>query len=285
MLATGLIVLSLVAAVAGLIATGQLISREVSHAAAVAPTVRALGMARRPIVFGLAASSIAATMLGVVLGAIAAVAAFEQGRARLATPHFAEATRLLPAQAAAWTGLADSHVAVGDGLGALDALRKGQTALPRDAGLRLAEAHLLVALGRKTEARAAYEAALPLTPKNARARTSFGELLRDLGAAEEALRHLREAVAIDPASASGWNALGMTLGGHDRMPEAEHAFREAARLDSNNHRYAYNLGLILVRLGRAALARPFFEKALALEPAFAPAREQLAALRRREPAK
>jgi arylsulfatase A-like enzyme/Flp pilus assembly protein TadD len=209
----------------------------------------------------------------------------EQGRARLATPHFAEATRLLPAQAAAWTGLADSHVAVGDGLGALDALRKGQTALPRDAGLRLAEAHLLVALGRKTEARAAYEAALPLTPKNARARTSFGELLRDLGAAEEALRHLREAVAIDPASASGWNALGMTLGGHDRMPEAEHAFREAARLDSNNHRYAYNLGLILVRQGRAALARPFFEKALALEPAFAPAREQLAALRRREPAK
>jgi hypothetical protein len=41
----------------------------------------------------------------------------------------------------------------------------------------------------------------------------------------------------------------------------------------------------LTSTARAALARPFFEKALALEPAFAPAREQLAALRRREPAK
>jgi hypothetical protein len=37
----------------------------------------------------------------------------------------------------------------------------------------------------------------------------------------------------------------------------------------------YNLGLALLRLGRPAEARPFFEKTLALEPGFAPARERL----------
>jgi Flp pilus assembly protein TadD len=71
----------------------------------------------------------------------------------------------------------------------------------------------------------------------------------------------------------------MTLGGEGRMAEAEQAFREACRLDDRNHRYAYNLGLILVRQGRTADARPFFEKALSLEPRFAPARERLAEAR------
>jgi choline-sulfatase len=203
----------------------------------------------------------------------------ELGRPREATPHLAEATRLLPVQASAWTGLADARAAAGDAEGALSALRKGQAAVPADASLRLAEAHLLAALGRKAEARVAYEAALPLAPTNARVRTSLGELLRDLGETAEALRRQREAVAIDPAYASGWNSLGMTLGGNGRVSEAEQAFREAARLDPKNHRFAYNLGLILVRQGRRDEARPFFEAALALEPSFGPAREQLARIR------
>jgi arylsulfatase A-like enzyme/Flp pilus assembly protein TadD len=207
----------------------------------------------------------------------------ELGRARESIPHFAEAARLLPVQAAAWTGLADARAAAGDSKGAREALRKGQAVLPKDASLRLAEAHLLTALGRKTEARAAFEAALPLAPRNARALTAFGDLLRELGAVEEAVRRQREAVAIEPASAAAWNSLGMTLGGNGRATEAEQAFREATRLDAKNHRYAYNLGLILVRQGRGALARPFFESALALDPAFVPAREQLAALRPTRP--
>jgi choline-sulfatase len=204
----------------------------------------------------------------------------ELGRAREATPHLAEAARLLPVQAAAWTSLADARAATGDALGALGALRKGQAALPADAGLRLAEAHLLASRGRRQEARAAYEAALPLAPKNARARTSLGELLREMGAIDDAIRRLREAVALEPDSAVAWNSLGMTLGGNAKLAEAEQAFREALRLDPKSHRYAYNLGLILVRQGRGGLARPFFERALALAPDFAPARERLEALER-----
>ena len=67
----------------------------------------------------------------------------------------------------------------------------------------------------------------------------------------------------------------MTVGGTGRLAEAEPAFREAWRLDPESHRYAYNLGLALERLGRPDEARPFFESALELEPGFEPARQKL----------
>ena len=196
-----------------------------------------------------------------------------------AAGHFEEAARRAPAHGQAWEGLADSRAASGDTEGALLALRRGQQALPRDAGLRVAEARLLRGLGRRPEARAAYEAALPLAPNNARLRTQLGELLRDMDAPEDAIRRQREAVELEPTSASAWNSLGMTLGGAGRLPEAEKCFREALRLDPSDHRHAYNLGFALVRQGRPAEARPFLEKALELNPRFTPAREQLARLR------
>jgi tetratricopeptide (TPR) repeat protein len=203
------------------------------------------------------------------------------GRQREAATHFEEAARRQPAHATAWEGLADSRAATGDPGAALEALRRGQAALPKDAGLRLAEAQLLKGLRRLPEARATYEAALPLAPKSARARAQFGDLLRDMGDLPEAIRAQREAVDLEPTNASYWNSLGMTLGGSGRLDEAAQAFREALRLDGKNPHHAYNLGLALLRLGRAQEARPFLEQALALDPRFAPAREQLAQLGRR----
>jgi Flp pilus assembly protein TadD len=70
----------------------------------------------------------------------------------------------------------------------------------------------------------------------------------------------------------------MTLGGNGRLAEAEKAFREAWRLDATDHRNAYNLGLILLRQERPGDARPFFEKALQLEPSFTPASQKLTEL-------
>ncbi|HEY5908078.1 MAG TPA: sulfatase-like hydrolase/transferase [Vicinamibacteria bacterium] len=201
-------------------------------------------------------------------------------RRREAAKHYEEAARRLPAHAAAWEGLADSRAATGDPNGALEALRRGQAALPKDAGLRLAEARLLRDLGRRAEAIPVYEAALPLAPTNARARAALGDLLRDTGDVEGAIRRQREAVQLDASNASYWNSLGMTLGGSGHLQEAEQAFREAFRLDDKNHHHAYNLGLALMRLGRPQEARPFFEKTLALDPRFAPARQQLAQLAR-----
>jgi Flp pilus assembly protein TadD len=68
----------------------------------------------------------------------------------------------------------------------------------------------------------------------------------------------------------------MTLGGNARLAEAESAFRKAVERASDNPRYAFNLGLILIRQGRPAEARPYFETALKLEPRFEEARRYLA---------
>ena len=67
----------------------------------------------------------------------------------------------------------------------------------------------------------------------------------------------------------------MTLGGSGRLNEAEDAFRQAIARHDNDHRYHFNLGLVLVRQGRGGLARPSFERALQLMPGFAPARDEL----------
>lgn len=192
--------------------------------------------------------------------------------------HFARAAKRAPTHAAAWEGLAECRARLDDVQGALEALRAGQTTLPRDPGLRTREAQLLRGAKRLTEARRAYESALPLAPRDAKMRVQLGEMLRDMGEAEQAIQRLREAAEIEPANASYWNSLGMVLGGSARLAEAEQAFRKAIERDDRNHRYVYNLGLALVRLGRPADARPFFEKALVLEPAFAPARERLGEL-------
>jgi tetratricopeptide (TPR) repeat protein len=46
-------------------------------------------------------------------------------------------------------------------------------------------------------------------------------------------------------------------------------------VDDRNARYAYNLGLILERQGRATEARPWYEKSVTLDGSFAPARAKL----------
>jgi Tfp pilus assembly protein PilF len=71
----------------------------------------------------------------------------------------------------------------------------------------------------------------------------------------------------------------MAQGGEGRNDEAAESFRQAATRDPANAQYAYNLGLVLMRGGRAE-ARQWFEQALARDPAFRPARQRLAELPR-----
>jgi arylsulfatase A-like enzyme/Flp pilus assembly protein TadD len=192
-----------------------------------------------------------------------------------AARHFEEAAKRAPAHGPAWEGLAQSLAAAGQTDRALEALARGQKALPQGASLRAQEAGLLRNLGRREDARRVYETAIAIAPRSARLRSDLGELLRDMGRIDDAVRRQQEATELEPTVALYWNSLGMTLGGNGRPAEAERAFREAVRLNDKSHRYAYNLGLILVRQGRGDEARPWLETALRLDPSFAPAREQL----------
>jgi tetratricopeptide (TPR) repeat protein len=195
-----------------------------------------------------------------------------------AEPHFLEASRTLPNQIEAWEGLSHARSSRGDLAGALAALKEGQNAVPAAAELHQREGAILVRMGRKDEARLAYETAVDLAPEDALLRARYGELLRDLGAVDESVQNLRKATEIDPERGAYWNSLGMTLGGYGRFAESEEAFRKAVAIESENPRYTFNLGLILMRQDRPAEARPFFEKALELEPRFEDARRHLAAI-------
>jgi choline-sulfatase len=205
-------------------------------------------------------------------------ALYEQKRPADAARHFEAALVRLPAYGAAYVGLSECYVALGDTTRALAALKKGEAVSPRDAQIFEAEGALLRRLEKPREAIVAYEAALPLAPRDALLRVKLGEMYRDARETEKAIRVMREAVAIDPEPADFWNSLGMVLGGNDRLGDAEAAFREAVKRDPREAQYAYNLGLVLQRLGRGGEAAPFFRKALELNPAFAPARARLSEL-------
>jgi arylsulfatase A-like enzyme/Flp pilus assembly protein TadD len=195
---------------------------------------------------------------------------------REAETHFAEAIERLPDQVEAWQGLAQARSDRGDLPGALAVLKDAEAAIPEEASFHQREGALLWRMGRRGEARTAYQTAVDLAPKDALLLVRYGELLRDLGETEESIRNLRKATEVAPERAAYWNSLGMTLGGNARAAEAEAAFRKAVELESENPRYAFNLGLILMRQNRPAEARPFFERALEIEPRFEDARRYLA---------
>jgi arylsulfatase A-like enzyme/Tfp pilus assembly protein PilF len=199
------------------------------------------------------------------------------GKPREAIPHFEAALLRLPGFSAAYTELAQCRIALGDAPGAIEVLRRGQAAAPRDPRLHEREAQVWKRGRRPAQAAAAYRAAVALAPKDALLRVQLGEALRDTGALDDAARVLREAVDLDPAPASYWNALGMVLGAAGRLTEAEGAFREALGRDTANAQYAYNAGLAAERQGRAAEARSLYEEALRRDPSFVPARAGLRA--------
>ncbi|MBP7779597.1 MAG: sulfatase-like hydrolase/transferase [Acidobacteria bacterium] len=201
------------------------------------------------------------------------------GRTREAEAAFERTVELMPTYGQAYLALADARHARQDTSGALAALAKGQAALPKDAALVDREGQLRQQLGQRDRALAAYRRVMTLAPKDALVRWRAGELLLDLGQPDQAQAMFREATTLDGSVPDFWNSLGMVLGGGGRHDDAAAAFREAIRLDAKNARYAYNLGLVLQRAGRPDAAE-WFQRTLALEPSFRPARERLAELGR-----
>jgi choline-sulfatase len=203
------------------------------------------------------------------------------GEPRDALPHFQKATEYFRAYGPAYLCEADSFLALHDFSAALEALKKGEAAAPKDATLWEREAHVQRRLGRNKEAAKAYDRAIALAPRDPLLKVELGELLRDEGDLEKAVSVLKEAVKLDPETASYWNSLGRVFGVQGNMSEAETAFREAFRLEPRNAEYAFNVGLALERQGRTPDALDFYRKSSGLDPRFPAPRERLAALRPR----
>jgi arylsulfatase A-like enzyme/tetratricopeptide (TPR) repeat protein len=200
-------------------------------------------------------------------------------RWRDAAGHYEGALRQLPAYAAAYLGLADALVNDGKPALALDALRRGQKALPDDPQLVDREGDIARRTGDDALAGRSWERVAGMAPQDALVRVKLGELYRDTARPADAVRLLREAVRLDSSVPSYWNSLGMVLGGSGDLAGAEQAFREAVTRDPRDAQYAYNLGLALARQNRRAEAVAEFRRTLEIDPRFAAARQRLAELR------
>jgi arylsulfatase A-like enzyme/tetratricopeptide (TPR) repeat protein len=201
------------------------------------------------------------------------------GRWADARARFERTLALMPAYSEAYLELAATFVARRDFRGALEVVQRGVAAAPREPSLVERQGQLFQALGDPAQALAAYERVATMAPNDALIRWRIGELLVTAGRPEDALARFQEATTLDPSVADFWNSRGMVLGGLGRHDEAARAFQEAISRDATRAQYAYNLGLVLMRAGRPD-ARQWFERALALDPAFRPARERLAELSR-----
>ncbi|MCC6988347.1 MAG: sulfatase-like hydrolase/transferase, partial [Acidobacteria bacterium] len=201
------------------------------------------------------------------------------GRRREAEASYLRSVAIMPAFTAAHLGLANARIARKDLRGAIAALHQGQKDAPNEPQLYDREGQVWQTLGDPAQATAAYQRVIALAPADALARWRLGEIALSTGAPDRALALFREATTLDPSVADFWNSLGMVLGGAGQHQDAAAAFREATTRDANNPRYAYNLGLVLQRAGNPE-ARVWFERTLALDSAFRPARERLAELAR-----
>jgi Flp pilus assembly protein TadD len=139
-------------------------------------------------------------------------------------------------------------------------------------------------------------------PRDARPPSELCVLYADLQRLDEAVDRCRRATELDPHDGKSWNNLGFLLLSVEQPAEALEAAEMAMLIDATEARYRNNLGMAQAALGRdeqafhtlqstmsradaaylvgqvverfqgAAPAKPWYEKALKLEPAHADAR-------------
>ncbi len=149
---------------------------------------------------------------------------------------------------------------------------------PRMPPVRVNLARVLRAQGELEAARLELERALADDPGLTRARADLGALLAGLGRDGEALEHLRRARADLPEDAALLNVLAWVLATSASHAEPQEALALAERLSAGPAVLPGTLesrAAALARLGRFAEAIEWQERALALAPPSARARERL----------
>lgn len=132
--------------------------------------------------------------------------------------------------------------------------------------LRVAQAQLLLVLGRTAAAGAVFDRLLARWPDDAYALASRAHLHAQAGRLEAALADHRRLLSVQPDRAPAWFNMGFVLEQQGRMAEAEAAFRRAIALDETLDRAWYGLGLVLIRLQRSEEAIAALRRNTVLQP-------------------
>ncbi len=126
--------------------------------------------------------------------------------------------------------------------------------------------YALLMLDRIDEAEAASRRALALAPSSPDALVNFAAVRRAQGELDEASRCCRQALAVDAAHVPALLTFGAIQQERGDLKAAEAAFREALRAEPALPGTRYNLGVILLRLGRYGEGFPLFESRFAAFP-------------------
>jgi tetratricopeptide (TPR) repeat protein len=225
-----------------------------------------------------------------------------------AQAELARATELAPDNASAWVALGAARAGAGDRTNALAAYDTAAKLAPTLWTAHAGRADVLDAQGRVDEAIAAYEEALKTTPHKARVLTQLGALQQRAHRGADAEKSYRAALAVDarnvvasnnlaflladerrnldealrlantviqrvpPSSDYAWDTLAWVRRARGELDEAAKILEPiAARTRSPGQ--VYHLGVIYADMGRKRDALAMFDKALRLEPGYAPAAE------------
>jgi tetratricopeptide (TPR) repeat protein len=121
-----------------------------------------------------------------------------------------------------------------------------------------------------------YREASRLSPADPEARFALAKCLVFLGEYAEAIPTLKASALNHPKAFEPHYLLGLSYRGLEQYPEAEEQLRTAAAIKPDHADLQFNLGLVILRSGRAKEAVPHLQKAIQLDPASEGPRLQLA---------
>lgn len=127
-------------------------------------------------------------------------------------------------------------------------------------------AEIYRALGRTSDAVAAYRKALEMNPEMPDAWTHFGTLLEAIGESEEGLACYHRALEINPDYAGAHAFLGVALQERGQLEEAQQALEKAVHLAPDNAEIYFQLGRCLQAQEKWLDAIACFQKVRRLDP-------------------
>mmetsp|Transcript_24261 Transcript_24261/g.49255 ORF Transcript_24261/g.49255 Transcript_24261/m.49255 type:complete len:284 (-) Transcript_24261:88-939(-) len=190
-----------------------------------------------------------------------------EGRLDAAAGCYARITRLHPAFADGWFEHGLALQSLGDLAAAVRTFASGLRLRPSDAGRLNAHGVMLQTAGRHTEARRAYSRSLARAPSNAEAYFNLGTLHEALGAPSDALAAYRSALELhSPDESRIHNNIGGVLAAQGELASSVTAYGEAVEADPGFADGWYNLGNVLLGMGRFIEAEAPLRRALRVTP-------------------
>ena len=135
-----------------------------------------------------------------------------------------------------------------------------------DVDVLIAYGVALASVGRTGEALEVFTRARSLDPANGLPLVDAATVHLMNGDRERAASAFNDALTLDPTLARAHNGLGVIAAQRKDYTAALDHWRQAVALDSSDYRTLFNLGDLLITLGRPAEARPYWEQYLATAP-------------------